>query len=79
MVRWHHSLRQQKTAFEACDDCDHPEDCQIRAAMTDVRDAIATILDGMTLEELSPRIRPPQKPVNGLTHALTQLSRPREG
>lgn len=41
-----------KTAFEPCDDCDHPEDCQIRAAMTDVRDAIANILDGMTLDEL---------------------------
>lgn len=41
-----------KTAFEACDDCNHPEDCQIRSAMTEVRDAIANILDGMTLEEL---------------------------
>jgi len=41
-----------KTAFEVCDDCDHPEDCQIRSAMTEVRDAIANILDGMTLAEL---------------------------
>ncbi|MGK9051035.1 Rrf2 family transcriptional regulator, partial [Neorhizobium petrolearium] len=41
-----------KTAFEACDDCDHPEDCQIRHSMSEVRDAIASVLDTMTLEEM---------------------------
>ncbi len=41
-----------KTAFEACDDCDHPEDCQIRHSMTEVRDAIAAVLDNMTLEQM---------------------------
>lgn len=42
-----------KTAFEPCEDCTHPEDCQVRAAMTDVRDAMATILDNMTLQEFA--------------------------
>jgi Rrf2 family protein len=41
-----------KTAFEACDDCDNPEDCQVRHSMTEVRDAISSVLDNMTLEEM---------------------------
>lgn len=41
-----------KTAFEACDDCDHPEDCQVRHSMTEVRDAISAVLDNMTLEQM---------------------------
>jgi Rrf2 family protein len=41
-----------KTAFEACDDCDFPEDCQVRHSMSEVRDAIAAVLDGMTLEQM---------------------------
>lgn len=57
-----------KTAYEPCDDCDHPEDCQIRAAMTDVRDAIATILDNMSLEELAAKNSPVSEAVNTLTH-----------
>jgi Rrf2 family protein len=40
-----------RTAFEACDDCTNPEACQVRLSMTDVRDAIATILDNMTLAQ----------------------------
>ena len=40
-----------RTAFEACEDCADPETCQVRRAMTDVRDAIAAILDTMTLEQ----------------------------
>lgn len=40
-----------RTAFEACDDCADPEACQVRLSMTDVRDAIATILDNMTLSQ----------------------------
>lgn len=58
-----------KTAFEPCDDCDQPEECQIRAAMTDVRDAIATILDGMTLEQLVHKSSPASEAVNTLTQA----------
>lgn len=40
-----------RTAFEACDDCATPETCQVRLSMTEVRDAIATILDNMSLEQ----------------------------
>lgn len=41
-----------KTAFELCDDCNDPDDCQVRHAMTEVRDAIAAVLDTMTLEQM---------------------------
>lgn len=41
-----------KTAFEPCEDCDHPDDCQIRISMTEVRDAIAAVLDTMTLDQM---------------------------
>ncbi|MGV1771712.1 RrF2 family transcriptional regulator [Agrobacterium vitis] len=40
-----------RTAFEACDDCADPVNCQVRRSMTQVRDAIASILDNMTLEQ----------------------------
>ena len=40
-----------RTAYEACEDCADPETCQVRRAMTDVRDAIASILDTMSLEQ----------------------------
>ncbi|MGF9567259.1 Rrf2 family transcriptional regulator [Neorhizobium sp. BT27B] len=41
-----------KNAFESCDDCDHPDQCQVRHAMTQVRDAISAVLDTMTLEQM---------------------------
>lgn len=41
-----------KTAFEPCEDCDDPENCQVRHSMTEVRDAISAVLDTMTLEEM---------------------------
>ncbi len=47
-----------KTAFEACDDCNFPEDCQIRYAMTQVRDAMSDVLDSMTLEDMVSRRSP---------------------
>ncbi|NLS15620.1 Rrf2 family transcriptional regulator [Rhizobium sp. P40RR-XXII] len=40
-----------RTAYEACDDCSDPERCQVRRSMTEVRDAIAEILDNMSLEQ----------------------------
>jgi Rrf2 family protein len=44
-----------RTAFEACDDCHDPEICLVRLAMTEVRDAMADILDKMTLAHLVSR------------------------
>ncbi|MES5097934.1 Rrf2 family transcriptional regulator [Agrobacterium sp. BA1120] len=42
-----------RTAFEACDDCSDPQTCQVRRSMTDVRDAMAAVLDNMTLEQFA--------------------------
>ncbi|WP_455272975.1 RrF2 family transcriptional regulator [Rhizobium herbae] len=39
-----------RTAYEICDDCNDPDTCEVRRSMTTVRDAIADILDTMTLE-----------------------------
>lgn len=44
-----------RSAFEACDDCRHPEFCSVRLVMTDVRDAIAGILDNMSLADMAKR------------------------
>jgi Rrf2 family protein len=41
-----------RTAFEPCEDCTDPENCLVRKSMTEVRDAMARILDNMTLEQL---------------------------
>ena len=53
--------------FESCDDCVDPETCLVRFAMTEVRDAIADVLDNMTLENLV---------AQGLTGHLTAMVRP---
>ncbi|MDK1493649.1 Rrf2 family transcriptional regulator [Sinorhizobium sp. 7-81] len=42
-----------RTAFEACDDCRDPKSCHVRRSMVVVRDAIAGILDNMTLEQFA--------------------------
>ncbi len=44
-----------RTAYEPCDDCADPETCTVRRSMADVRDAIASILDNMTLEQFMRR------------------------
>lgn len=42
-----------RTAFEACEDCSDPAACQVRRSMTDVRDAMAAVLDTTTLEQFA--------------------------
>ncbi|MBB4183895.1 RrF2 family transcriptional regulator [Sinorhizobium terangae] len=42
-----------RTAYEVCEDCSDPETCRVRISMTTVRDAIAAILDSMTLAEFA--------------------------
>lgn len=42
-----------RTAYEACDDCTDVEACNVRRSMARVRDAIADILDNMTLAEMA--------------------------
>lgn len=44
-----------RTAYEACEDCLHPEVCAVRLVMADVRDAMAHILDNMSLEQMAKR------------------------
>ncbi|OLP58241.1 Rrf2 family transcriptional regulator [Xaviernesmea oryzae] len=40
-----------RTAYEVCDDCADPETCEVRRSMTVVRDAVAEILDSMSLDD----------------------------
>jgi Rrf2 family protein len=48
-----------ETAYEKCEECGDEEHCPIRMVMKDVRDAIANILDRVTLAEMvkMPRLR----------------------
>ncbi len=41
-----------RTAFEACEDCVDPAACEVRRSMTRVRDAMADILDNMSLADM---------------------------
>jgi len=42
-----------RTAYEPCEDCTSTENCQVRLSMIEVRDAIASLLDNMSLEEFA--------------------------
>jgi Rrf2 family protein len=42
-----------RTAYEVCDDCSDPETCHVRRSMIVVRDAVADILDNMTLAQFA--------------------------
>lgn len=42
-----------RTAYEACEDCTDPQTCQVRRSMSDVRDAMASVLDTLTLEQFA--------------------------
>jgi Rrf2 family protein len=44
-----------RTAYEPCQDCDNTELCGVRLIMTDVRDAMANILDNTSLAALVER------------------------
>lgn len=41
-----------RTAFQPCDDCGDLGRCAVRLVMTEVRDAIAAVLDGTTLQDM---------------------------
>jgi Rrf2 family protein len=40
-----------RNAFQPCTDCSDPVECRVRISMTQVRDAIAAVLDNMSLEQ----------------------------
>lgn len=42
-----------RTAYEPCDDCEDHRACQVRRSMLLVREAIAGVLDTMTLEQFT--------------------------
>ncbi len=42
-----------RTAYEPCEDCEDHKACQVRRSMLLVREAIAKVLDGMTLEQFA--------------------------
>ena len=46
-----------QTAYQRCADCLDEKACGVRLAMGEVRDATARILDGMTLADVSGRVR----------------------
>ncbi len=41
-----------RTAYQPCDDCHDLVSCAVRLTMLEVRDAMAEVLDGMTLAEM---------------------------
>jgi Rrf2 family protein len=41
-----------RTAYQRCRDCRNVKTCLVRLMMTEVRDAMADILDGMTIAEM---------------------------
>ena len=45
-----------RAAFVPCEDCPDPEICGVRLIMTDVRDAMASVVDATTLADLVSRI-----------------------
>jgi Rrf2 family protein len=45
-----------ETRFHKCDECPDVETCGTRLVMREVRDAIAVILDGTTLEEVCKKV-----------------------
>lgn len=52
-----------RSAFEACEDCADPATCAVRSSMSAVRDAMAEVLDNMTLEQfLSQKARDQREP-----------------
>lgn len=41
-----------RTAFRRCEDCRDPRRCEVRLAMTEARDAIASVLDNKSLADM---------------------------
>ena len=44
-----------RTAYQPCDDCDDLASCAVRLTMLEVRDAMAKVLDNLTLAEMAAR------------------------
>lgn len=51
-----------RTAYEPCQDCVDPAACAVRISMSKVRDAMASVLDTMTLEQFVTTSEAPEVP-----------------
>jgi len=51
-----------RTAYQPCDDCDDLAGCAVRLTMLEVRDAMAEVLDTLTLAEMARRSAPGEDP-----------------
>ena len=60
-----------RTAYEICEDCNDPDTCEVRHSMTIVRDAVADILDTMTLEDF---VNGKGQPMAGDDERVTKLA-----
>lgn len=52
-----------RTAYQPCDDCRDLKACAVRLTMLEVRDAMAQVLDGMSLAEMVARADAAERPV----------------
>lgn len=55
-----------ETSYARCEECDDEWSCGIRLVMKDVRDAMATILDGATLADVLERVEREKQKKDGV-------------
>lgn len=55
-----------ETSYSRCEECDDEWSCGIRLVMKDVRDAMATILDGATLADVLERVEREKQKKDGV-------------
>ena len=56
-----------RTAYQPCDDCRDLAACAVRLTMLEVRDAMAQVLDGMSLQEMVARADSAERPISSET------------
>jgi len=61
-----------RTAYQPCDDCGDLNSCAVRLVMTEVRDAMAAVLDGTTLEAMVAKSHAAGAPGAGLLDITAQ-------
>jgi len=57
------------TAYRPCDDCDCEEECEVRAIMLEVRNAISVVLDNRSLAEMAMPKRKKRRAAAASAHA----------
>jgi Rrf2 family protein len=59
-----------ETAYAKCEECDDEHTCGIRLVMKEVRDAIASILDGTTLADVLEKVAKASQKEKGVFHYI---------